>query len=89
MTAGLDQAVRANYDGGGALGRILAALTDAGLDPDRLRAEDLAPYDSMHMGGWRATRDATAPRAPANLTRLITGGVLAPVEMILTKPSRE
>lgn len=88
MTAGLDRAVRADHDGG-APGRILAALAQAGLAPGRLRAGDPAPSDSMHVGGRRATRDATAPRAPANLTRLIAGGVLAPVEMILIKPSRE
>jgi MPBQ/MSBQ methyltransferase len=56
MTAGLERAVRANY-GGGTLDRVLAALADAGLDPERLRPEDLSPYDSMHVGGWRATRD--------------------------------
>lgn len=34
---------------------ILTALGEAGIDLDRLKAEDLAPIDEFHIGGRRAT----------------------------------
>ncbi len=34
---------------------ILTALTDAGIDLDQLRSEDLAPIDEFHIGGRKAT----------------------------------
>ena len=34
---------------------ILGALADAGTDPARLKAEDLAPIDEFHVGGRKAT----------------------------------
>ncbi len=34
---------------------ILSALTEAGVDLDRCKAEDLAPLDEFHIGGRRAT----------------------------------
>jgi hypothetical protein len=41
--------------------RILAALREAGKDPDRLDPDDLAPVDEFHHGG-RAATAAFAPR---------------------------
>jgi len=34
---------------------LLSALTEAGLDIDQLKIEDLAPIDEFHIGGRRAT----------------------------------
>lgn len=48
---------------GDILGRILAAIDAAGLDPHRLTVEQLAPVDHFHARGFTATRDL-ADRLP-------------------------
>lgn len=46
---------RAYYDGPELLGGLLDALRDAGLDPDHLTVDDLAPLDEFHALGRPAT----------------------------------
>ena len=47
--------VRGHYRGDDLEGVVLAALRDAGVDVDGLRAEDLAGLDQLHAGFGRAT----------------------------------
>ncbi|NOZ42890.1 MAG: class I SAM-dependent methyltransferase [Alphaproteobacteria bacterium] len=54
----IDKMVIDHYESGETLTRILKALTAAGLDPDNLSAEDLAPFDEFHIGGRNATQYA-------------------------------
>src|SRR5581483_1421427 len=49
-------AVSAHYTVGDLGDTILASLRAAGLDPDALHVEDLAPLDQFHSGGAEATR---------------------------------
>jgi SAM-dependent methyltransferase len=51
----LEQAVAAHYTGRGRTQAILDALCAAGLDPDRLSVDDLAPLTEFHIRG----RDGT------------------------------
>ena len=46
-----------HYTHGDLLARVLAALREAGIDPDNLRADDLYPLDQLHSRGIAATRD--------------------------------
>jgi len=48
-------AVAAHYSRRDLESTILDALVAAGIDPERLRAEDLAPIDEFHIGGRKAT----------------------------------
>ena len=54
MTAEPNDVAR-HYQQTGLLGRILAALAEAGLDPDRLTIDDLAPVDEFHSRRRLAT----------------------------------
>jgi ubiquinone/menaquinone biosynthesis C-methylase UbiE len=47
--------VAGHYTDGTLEQRILAALREAGKDPDRIDADDLAPVDEFHHGGRAAT----------------------------------
>lgn len=61
----LETQVSANYGSGRTLGRILGLVADAGGDPDHPATRHLQRFDSMHLGGWRATEsllDALAIR---------------------------
>lgn len=51
----LEAEVAANYGGGQVLARILGLVAAGGGDPERPTLEALEPFDSMHLGGWRAT----------------------------------
>ena len=53
---GYADAVSAYYTVGDLGDTILASLRAAGLDPDALQVEDLAPLDQFHAGGVDATR---------------------------------
>lgn len=53
----LDKDVAAHYGRADLSAKILAALTQAGLDVDRLRPEDLAPIDEFHVRGREATME--------------------------------
>ncbi len=54
MTDGT-QGVAEHYAHGDLGAAILAALRDAGIDPDALSPADLAPLDQFHAGGLEAT----------------------------------
>lgn len=60
MAHDLEDAVARHYGASGLPQIILDALTASGLDPDRLRPEDLAPIDEFHIGGRAATEHAVA-----------------------------
>jgi ubiquinone/menaquinone biosynthesis C-methylase UbiE len=45
-------------------GRILSALTAAGKDIDRLRADDISPYDQFHSRGHLATQELAQLLSP-------------------------
>lgn len=49
--------VAGHYTRGGLEDTILQAVGRMGLDPDRLKAIDLAPADEFHVGGLDATRE--------------------------------
>jgi len=56
----LEQSVAQHYTHGSLEPAILAALTTAGKDLDRLVPADLAPVDEFHIGGRQATTDLAA-----------------------------
>lgn len=60
MADELERAVAVHYGVADLAEKVLAALRDAGLDPDRLAAKDLAPVDEFHIGGRLATQHAVA-----------------------------
>lgn len=49
--------VQSHYSDGGIAERILEALGKAGMDPDNLTVDDLAPLDEFHTRGREATRE--------------------------------
>ncbi len=56
----IERAVMQHYADADLLARILAGLRAAGLDPQRLRPEDLAPVEEFHIGGRKATEHAVS-----------------------------
>ena len=66
--------VAAHYGKGGLLGRILAALAEAGKDPNALTIDDLAPMDEFHSRRRLATQELAALLAPAVADHLIDIG---------------
>jgi MPBQ/MSBQ methyltransferase len=60
MADDLEQAVARHYGLGDLKDRILKAIAAAGLNPDRLGPEQLAPVDEFHIGGRAATIHAVA-----------------------------
>lgn len=61
MSDDLERAVAGHYGKPDIVGRIWAALKAAGIDPDHVRPEDLAPVDEFHIGG-RAASEAVLAR---------------------------
>jgi MPBQ/MSBQ methyltransferase len=66
--------VESHYASGGLADRILAALSAAGKDPDRLRIEDLAPVDEFHIRGREATLELAAAAGLAEGMRVLDVG---------------
>jgi SAM-dependent methyltransferase len=62
------------YGRAGLAEAILAAVRAAGLDPDRLRPEDLAEMDELHMRGRRATVELAAHLELGPTTRVLDVG---------------
>ncbi|MBL8835280.1 MAG: class I SAM-dependent methyltransferase [Alphaproteobacteria bacterium] len=56
----VEQRIAAHYAHGSLAQAIRAALIEAGRNPERLRAEDLAPADEFHIGARQATVAFTA-----------------------------
>jgi ubiquinone/menaquinone biosynthesis C-methylase UbiE len=52
-----DREVSRHYSRGNLLGRLNAALTEDGVDPDHPSTEALAPYDQFHGRGLEATME--------------------------------
>jgi ubiquinone/menaquinone biosynthesis C-methylase UbiE len=67
-------AVARHYGRGGLLGRILAALADAGKDVEHLTVDDLAPVDEFHGRQRRATEELAAMLGPQPGERLLDIG---------------
>lgn len=67
MGPGEGGAVEAHYALGDLAQRILEALRRAGLDPDHLKPDDLAPVDEFHVRGREATEEL------AELAGLVAG----------------
>lgn len=63
MTDTLENSVAAHYGRGGLAERILEGVAAAGLDPEALTIEDLAPVDEFHTAGRKATLTALAMTA--------------------------
>ena len=53
---------------------ILAALIEAGIDLDQLKAEQLAPIDEFHIGGRRATHELARQLDLDKTTRVLDVG---------------
>jgi len=53
----IESRVRSHYGDGALFERIMDAMTQAGLDPARLRVSDLAPLDHFHTRGVAATAE--------------------------------
>jgi MPBQ/MSBQ methyltransferase len=66
--------VSRHYEQSGLLDRILAALAEAGKDPDRLTIDDLAPVDEFHSRRRAATEDLARLLAPRAGDRVIDIG---------------
>jgi SAM-dependent methyltransferase len=58
-----EEDVARHYAASDLMGRIVAALRQAGVDPERPTAADLAPLDEFHIGGAAAT-EAFAAKLP-------------------------
>lgn len=63
MSDDLERAVASHYGRPDIAGRIFEALKGAGVDPDRITPEDLAPVDEFHIGGRAASEQVLAKLA--------------------------
>jgi len=57
VTDETNRSIERHYTQGGLLARVLTALSRAGIDVERLRAEDLYAIDQLHGGGLAATKE--------------------------------
>jgi ubiquinone/menaquinone biosynthesis C-methylase UbiE len=60
MSNDLEQAVARHYQVSALTERVLKAAVAAGMDPNKLAAEDLGPIDEFHIGGSIATKRLVA-----------------------------
>lgn len=60
MSDDLERAVASHYGKPDIVGRIFGGLKAAGIDPDHLKPEDLAPVDEFHIGGRAASEHVLA-----------------------------
>ena len=72
MTA--EHAVETHYSRGGLLETLLDALRGSGVDPGRLRPEDLVAVEEFHIGGRQATAHLANVMGVAADTRLLDVG---------------
>ncbi|MBJ6802205.1 methyltransferase domain-containing protein [Geomonas propionica] len=72
--AGAAAAVAGHYRSPDLESRVLAALVAAGMDPDRLRPEELAAIDEFHVRGAAATRELAAVLEPRPGLRVLDVG---------------
>lgn len=57
MNTHVEKTVQRHYGRSDLIDQILAALKDAGIDPEKLRHQDLFSFDQLHGVGIVATRD--------------------------------
>ena len=69
-----DAEISAHWGRGGLVDAILAALEAAGLDPDNLTTDELAPLDHLHGDGVDATRKLLDVLTPGPDTHLLDIG---------------
>ncbi|MEZ5294056.1 MAG: methyltransferase domain-containing protein [Vicinamibacterales bacterium] len=69
-----ERTVARQYETGGLLGSLRAALTAQGLAPDTISVDDLAPADEFHMGGRQATKEFHAQLGWQSGQRLLDVG---------------
>ncbi len=69
----LDQ-IEAQYTQGDLRQKILAALVDAGKDPEHLAVEDLAAFDQFHTLGKLATTALAAAAGLAEAEKVLDVG---------------
>ena len=69
-----EHAVAAHYSHAGLLDTLLDALRRSGVDPGRLRAEDLVAVEEFHIGGRRATAYLADVMGVVAQTRLLDVG---------------
>jgi MPBQ/MSBQ methyltransferase len=74
--------IQAQYARGDVWAAIASAIRDAGLDPDRLSLDDLAPLEEFHIGGRRASAEL------AEMAGLAPGGRVLDVGAGLGGPAR-
>jgi SAM-dependent methyltransferase len=72
--SGIPEEVARHYGRGGLLGRILAALAEAGKDVEHLTIDDLAPVDEFHSRRRRATEELARMLAPTASDHVIDIG---------------
>jgi ubiquinone/menaquinone biosynthesis C-methylase UbiE len=70
----MTDSVAQHYGRGGLLDRILAALTEAGKDPNHLTIDDLAPIDEFHSRRRLATEELSRMLAPASSHHVLDVG---------------
>jgi ubiquinone/menaquinone biosynthesis C-methylase UbiE len=63
MATNLERDVAAHYGTPDLVQKLLAGLSAAGVDPNRLTVKDLGPVDEFHIGGRAATEHAVAKMA--------------------------
>jgi ubiquinone/menaquinone biosynthesis C-methylase UbiE len=78
------RSVNAHYAPSDLGARILDGLRAAGIDPDHLRAADLAPVDQFHTGGKATTRQlaSLAEISAAERVLDIGGGIGGPARLL-------
>jgi ubiquinone/menaquinone biosynthesis C-methylase UbiE len=78
------QSVNAHYAPSSLGAKILDGLRAAGIDPDHLRAADLAPVDQFHTGGKATTRELAtlAGISAAEQVLDIGGGIGGPARLL-------
>lgn len=69
-----EEKIRAHYGQSGLYERILTGLVGAGVEPERLTAEDLKAVDEFHIGGVNATQALLDPLGFTADTRVLDLG---------------
>lgn len=80
----IERAVSAHYSGGGLLERVISALRAAGIDPEQVTVEQLAPLDHFHSFGVAGTLEMARVTQIAATDRALDvgGGVGGPARLL-------
>ncbi len=74
MRAEQTDQIQAQYARGDIWATVASAIRGAGLDPDRLSLEDLAPLEEFHIGGRRASAELAEMAGLAPGCRVLDAG---------------